>query len=300
LGDAADDIKLVTAEPIASPKTDNAGHFDPSHSASPNRLDSEKHHDYFNSFLDKAPLALAIWRASEAKALERVQVVPPVLDLGCGFGEFAGVFFDATVDIGVDPSQVDLSRAEAAGKHALLIRGDARALPLPDASVSTVLSNSVLEHISGPERVLAEAFRVLRPHGVFAFTVVTSHMSDEMLLPRAFNRIHVKRLAHLYATTYHRLFSHVSLHSKDAWVQMTHDAGFELVAVDNILTRKALLAFELLLVTAVPSQVARTLAGRRLNLVPRPVRQAALRPFRRLLEGNRDRLTNVLVVARKP
>jgi hypothetical protein len=53
-------------------------------------------------------------------------------------------------------------------------------------------------------------------------------------------------------------------------------------------------------VTAVPSQVARTLAGRRLNLVPRPVRQAALRPFRRLLEGNRDRLTNVLVVARKP
>lgn len=290
----------MSIEPVASPKTDNASHSDVSHVASPNRSPSESHHDYFSAFLDRAPLALAIWRASEAKALERVEVVPPVLDLGCGFGEFAGVFFDATVDIGVDPSQADLARAEEAGKHALLIRGDARALPLPDNSVNTVLCNSVLEHINGPKQVLAETFRVLRPRGIFAFTVVTSHMSDEMLMPRTFNAIGARRLGRLYATSYHRLFSHVSLHTKEAWVQMTRDAGFELVAVDNILTRKALLAFELLLLTAVPSQVARTLAGRRLNLVPRRIRHAALRPFRRLLEGDRDQMTNVLLVVQKP
>jgi ubiquinone/menaquinone biosynthesis C-methylase UbiE len=265
------------------------------HSSSP-----QKHHDYFSAFLDRAPLALAIWRASEARALERVLVVPPVLDLGCGFGEFAGVFFDATVDIGIDPSQADLARAEAAGKHALLIRGDARTMPLPDGSVNTILSNSVLEHISGPQSVLAEAFRVLRPKGVFAFTVVTSHMSDEMLAPRAFNRIGATPVARFYATTYHRLFSHISLHSKDEWMRMVGNAGFELVAVDNILTRKALLAFELLLPAAVPSQVARTLAGRRVNLFPKAVRHAALRPFRRLMEGDRDQSTNILVVARKP
>lgn len=293
MGEGLADVQIVSTEPVAS---DSGA----SHVATPNESPSRAHHDYFSAFLDRAPLALAIWRASEAKALEQVEVVPPVLDLGCGFGEFAGVFFDANVDIGVDPSQADLARAEEAGKHALLIRGDARALPLPDGSVNTVLSNSVLEHITGPKRVLAEAFRVLRPRGIFAFTVVTSHMSDEMLLPRTFNRIGAKRIAHMYATAYHRLFSHVSLHSKDAWVQMTRDAGFELVAVDNILTRKALLAFELLLLTAVPSQVTRTLAGRRLNLVPRPIRHAALRPFRRLLDGNRDQLTNVLLVARKP
>ena len=258
------------------------------------------HNDYFSAFLDRAPLALAIWRASEAKALEPVLVVPPVLDLGCGFGEFAGVFFDATVDIGIDPSQADLTRAEDAGTHALLIRGDARTLPLPDSSVNTVLSNSVLEHISGSQKVLAEVFRVLRPRGIFAFTVVTSHMSDEMLVPRACNRIGAKALGRIYATAYHRLFSHVSLHSKDAWVGMARDAGFELVAVDNILTRKALLAFELLLPTAVPSQVMRTLAGRRLTLFPGRLRQASLRPFRRLMEGDRDQLSNILVVARKP
>lgn len=290
----------MSTEPPASPGTDTPIAPGTSHEPVLDRSPEQKHHDYFSAFLDRAPLALAIWRASEAKALERVPVVPPVLDLGCGFGEFAGVFFDATVDIGVDPSQADLARAEEAGKHALLIRGDARALPLPDGSVNTVLSNSVLEHIPGPDRVLAEAFRVLRPRGIFAFTVVTSHMSDEMLLPRAFNRIGARPLAHLYATAYHRLFSHVSLHSKDEWVRMTRDAGFELVAVDNILTRKGLLAFELLLLTAVPSQVVRTLAGRRLNLVPRPLRQGALRPFRGLLEGNREQLANVLLVARKP
>jgi ubiquinone/menaquinone biosynthesis C-methylase UbiE len=300
LGDAANDLKLVSIEPAASPNKDTAIDSVASKVAHSNRGPVDLRHDYFSAFLERAPLALAIWRASEAKALEQVDVVPPVLDLGCGFGEFAGVFFDATVDIGVDPSQADLTRAEEAGKHALLIRGDARALPLPDGAVNTVLSNSVLEHIPGPTRVLAEAFRVLRPRGIFAFTVVTSHMSDEMLLPRAFNQIGASGLAGLYATAYHRLFSHVSLYSKDAWVKMIRDAGFELVAVDNILTRKALLAFELLLLTAVPSQVARTLAGRRLNLVPRPLRHAALQPFRRLMEGKRDQLTNVLVVARKP
>jgi hypothetical protein len=114
------------------------------------------------------------------------------------------------------------------------------------------------------------------------------------------SRLGAGPLARLYASAYHRLFSHVSLHSKDAWIQMTRAAGFELVRVDNILTRRALLAFELLLPTAVPSQVVRTLAGHRLNLVPRAVRKAALRPFRRLLEGDRDRLSNLLVVARKP
>lgn len=259
-----------------------------------------EHQDYFGAFLDRAPLALAIWRASEARALQRVKVMPPVLDLGCGFGEFAGVFFDATVDIGVDPSQADLARAEAAGTHALLIRGDARNLPLPDGSVNTVLSNSVLEHITGPRGVLAEAFRVLRPEGIFAFTVVTSHMSDEMLLPHTFNRIGAGAFARLYANAYHRLFSHVSLHSKDAWIQMARDVGFELVAVENVLTRSALLAFELLLPAAVPSQIARTLAGRRVNLFPRPVRHAALRPFKRLLDGDRDRLTNILLIARRP
>jgi ubiquinone/menaquinone biosynthesis C-methylase UbiE len=290
----------VSTEPPAGARTESTRIPGTSHEPVPDGSPLQKHHDYFGAFLDRAPLALAIWRASEAKALEAVPVVPPVLDLGCGFGEFAGVFFDATVDIGVDPSQADLARAEEAGRHALLIRGDARSLPLPSGSVNTVLSNSVLEHISGPEAVLAEAFRVLRPRGIFAFTVVTSHMSDEMLLPRALTRIGAKPLARLYATTYHRLFSHVSLHSKDAWMRMIQDAGFELVAVDNILTRKALLAFELLLPTAVPSQVVRTLAGRRLNLVPRPLRHAALRPFRRLMEGDRDRLTNILLVARKP
>ncbi len=290
----------MSAEPPVGARTKSARTSRTSRERLAEQSPQQKHNDYFAAFLDRAPLALAIWRASEAKALEPVHVVPPVLDLGCGFGEFAGVFFDATVDIGVDPSQADLSRAEDAGKHALLIRGDARTLPLPNASVNTVLSNSVLEHISGPERVLAEAFRVLRTQGIFAFTVVTSHMSEEMLLPRAFNRIGAKPLARLYATAYHRLFSHISLYSKDAWVKMTRDAGFELVTVENILTRKALLAFELLLPTAIPSQVMRTLAGRRVNLVPRRLRHATLRPFRGLMKGDRDQLTNILVVARKP
>lgn len=44
--------------------------------------------------------------------------------------------------------------------------GDGRAVPLASSSVDVVVSSNVLEHVAQPERLLAEAVRVLRPGGV--------------------------------------------------------------------------------------------------------------------------------------
>jgi SAM-dependent methyltransferase len=44
---------------------------------------------------------------------------------------------------------------------------DARALPLRSAGVDRIGSNSTVEHIAHPHRVIAEAHRVLKPGGVF-------------------------------------------------------------------------------------------------------------------------------------
>ena len=56
---------------------------------------------YFRKFLKVAPLSLAIWRSIEAYQLAKnsINYKRPILDIGCGFGEFAGVFFNKTVDV---------------------------------------------------------------------------------------------------------------------------------------------------------------------------------------------------------
>ncbi len=51
-----------------------------------------------------------------------------------------------------------------------MVCGDATALEYPDASYDTVATCTMLHHVPtrvGQDRVLAEAFRVLRPGGVF-------------------------------------------------------------------------------------------------------------------------------------
>ena len=48
--------------------------------------------------------------------------------------------------------------------------GDAEALPYPDHSFDAVVSNFGIHHIARPDKAIAEALRVLRPGGRFAFT----------------------------------------------------------------------------------------------------------------------------------
>jgi len=55
--------------------------------------------------------------------------------------------------------------------RAQVVRGDATAMPFPDASFDRVIAAEVLEHIPGDQRAMNEIARVLRPGGVAAVTV---------------------------------------------------------------------------------------------------------------------------------
>jgi SAM-dependent methyltransferase len=82
------------------------------------------------------------------------------LEVGVGTGRFAGPL---GIDVGVDPSDAMLARAAARGVE--VVRGVAEALPFPDRSFDQVLIVTTICFVNSPEKMLAEARRVLRPGG---------------------------------------------------------------------------------------------------------------------------------------
>lgn len=97
-----------------------------------------------------------------------------VLEVGCGTGVLTRVLAlwpDVGEVVGVDPAPVFLRKARelAAELPNLTFReADGRSLPFENETFDAVVFDSTLSHVPGPERALAEAFRVLRPGGCLA------------------------------------------------------------------------------------------------------------------------------------
>jgi malonyl-CoA O-methyltransferase len=94
------------------------------------------------------------------------------LDLGCGTGHFsralAGTFADSE-GIAVDIAEGMLRHARPLGGASHFVAGDAERLPIKAASVDLIFSSLAVQWCPDFAAVLAEAWRVLRPGGVFAF-----------------------------------------------------------------------------------------------------------------------------------
>ena len=97
-----------------------------------------------------------------------------VLDIGCGAGTdlllAARRVGPGGRAIGIDMTETMRDRARASALAAGLanvevLRADATALPLPDASVDVVISNGVLNLVPEKDKAFAEIRRVLRPGG---------------------------------------------------------------------------------------------------------------------------------------
>ena len=94
-----------------------------------------------------------------------------VLDVGCGPGYVSA----AAAERGAVPTGLDFSK-EMIGIASRMFpkiefrEGDAQNLPFDNASFDRVVANFSLLHVANPERAMAEANRVLKPGGRFAFT----------------------------------------------------------------------------------------------------------------------------------
>jgi SAM-dependent methyltransferase len=108
------------------------------------------------------------WWYAERRALVRRLVAPlpagRALDVGCGGGGNTGVLRDLGWDVtGLEYSPV--AATLAASRDLSVVRGDARRLPVADASMDLVMSTDMWEHIDDDQAVARETVRVLRPGG---------------------------------------------------------------------------------------------------------------------------------------
>jgi 2-polyprenyl-6-hydroxyphenyl methylase/3-demethylubiquinone-9 3-methyltransferase len=95
-----------------------------------------------------------------------------VLDLGCGGGFLSNYLAErghAVTGVDTTAENLAVARANDATRSAVYELGDARALPYARASFDVVCAMDLLEHVEEPERVIAEASRVLAPGGLFIF-----------------------------------------------------------------------------------------------------------------------------------
>jgi SAM-dependent methyltransferase len=95
---------------------------------------------------------------------------PRILDLGCGPGNTIRRFSAMGQVFGFDYSLDALAFARTKGIKNVLC-GDSAALPITSGAFDCVIALDVLEHVEDDARLLREIVRVLRPDGLFFFTV---------------------------------------------------------------------------------------------------------------------------------
>jgi SAM-dependent methyltransferase len=102
----------------------------------------------------------------------------PVLDAGCGRGEFLALLRDEGVRAsGVDGDAGMVARCRELGLQATLADVNEHLEGLEDGSVGAVFSAQLIEHLPYPElrRMLELARRKLRPDGLFIAETVNPH-----------------------------------------------------------------------------------------------------------------------------
>lgn len=116
----------------------------------------------------------SLTRQAIGALLDAVRLAPneKLLDVASGPGYVAAAAAERgarVTAVDFSPEMVKLARSQNPGVEFQM--GDAEKLSFPDGGFDAVVMNFGMLHLAQPDRALAEALRVLRPAGRYAFTV---------------------------------------------------------------------------------------------------------------------------------
>jgi SAM-dependent methyltransferase len=221
--------------------------------------------------LKALPAFRSLLRAVEARFYQDfLPLEEPVLDVGCGDGHFASIAFPRPLRAGIDPAAGCLREAGQWGAYHLLAQASGDALPFPSGHFSTVVSNSVLEHIPAVEPVLAEVSRVLRdpdpaqgrPGGRFIFCVPGERFTELLLFTDLFRGLGLEGLARAYERYFNRISRHHHCDGAETWERRLAAVGLELTTSFYYFSRQATHALDAGHYLGFPSLAAKRLFGR--------------------------------------
>ncbi len=257
------------------------------------------------AFLYPTSPSHTFFRTLELLAYADFEMRGVVLDLGCGEGGFGSVLFGKSGNklwlVGIDLSRSELRKAQQLQVYDSLIVADLRELPIRSASIRTIVSNSVLEHVLNFDVAVREIARCLRARGRFYGTFVTEYILLGLVsLPRPRSPKIRTKVENLILRAYNRAYTlrQANFVEPAIFVSTLIDSGLRVVRIMELLSRRALLVWHWLHVVTLISQIISILGDPLLsNEITRAtalwgLRYASARPS----EGSRS---NIFIHAEK-
>lgn len=212
--------------------------------------------DYLWLNLKDLPYFRGVLRAVESRFYQDFDLTGPVLDLGCGDGDFAMVTFDQPLDVGVDPWTGPVRKAVKLDVYRMVVQGSGDTLPFDEGYFNSAVSNSVLEHIPDLDAVLMDLARVLRPGALFLFCVPNQNFLPNLSVSNFFDRIGLRGLGNAYRAFFNKISRHHHCDDVPTWTARLERTGFRLEQSWDYFSPKALHVLEWGHYLGLPSLVA--------------------------------------------
>ena len=194
--------------------------------------------------ISELPYFRGLLRAVEGCFYQDIHLEEPILDLGCGDGHFASTTFVKRLNIGLDPWFRPLQEAEKRKAYHSCVNAVGSEMPFESQHFCTVISNSVLEHIEDVDAVLEDSWRVLKSCGRLIICVPNDEFTENLSVPRFFDKIHFTELARIYRKFFNRISRHKHCDSPQKWVSRLESHGFTVKKWWNYFSPKALSVLE--------------------------------------------------------